>query len=259
VRSELGGLKYPKMKKWFAGIVGIYLWSGVCLNTVGQDLSSLIEEGPTVAAILSRVFGTCAPFSATVQLDVSKKGDPASSTASGSLECKEGKISWQTTLKNIRSAQLSEHAKSVVRQLNGDQIQLVTRPDQSAHYIVMPGAQACLEQELPVIKLSRSRASKERVIIDGHSCGKEQSAVILPDGGTNTLTVWRAKDLRDAPLQIELKETEQVFRLRLTDVRFRPVGAERFQVPASYAKYSSFEDLAQSVLLDKVKRSIGLQ
>ncbi len=82
---------------------------------------------------------------------------------------------------------------------------------------------------------------------------------MLPDGSTNEVLVWRTKELQNLPIQFQISSSGETLRLRLRDVRFQKIAPGRFELPAGLAKYGSVEDLVQSVLLDRVKKRIGLE
>ena len=45
---------------------------------------------------------------------------------------------------------------------------------------------------------------------------------------------WNAADLKDFPLQIEMKEKDNTVRMRFTQVRFVKPDAKQFDLPATY-------------------------
>jgi hypothetical protein len=222
-----------------------------------QDVSWLVDEAPIVSAALVKVLEKCPPFSAEVSVNVTGKADPVPTTAAGSIDSQNGNLRWQVKLGDIRSAQLSSNAKAVVRQINGDRFLLLTRPDKHTNYLVLAGAHACLEQPLPSVKLSGKTASGTDTL-DGRACSKERLRLTQPDGATNQLVLWRAKDLKNVPVQVEFSDSGQVIRVRFSNVRFQSQPGNAFDVPPGLSKYGSMEDLVQSVLLDKMKRRMGL-
>jgi hypothetical protein len=242
------------MKQWLilAGLLAL------SLPAVGQDVSWLLDEAPVVSMVLVKTLEKTPAFSAKVEINVSGKADPSPSAATGTIESQGGNLRWEAKLGDIRSAQLSQNARSVVRQINGEQFLVLTRSDQKANYLVLTGAQAYLEQPLPPMRLSsaNSQAATER--IDGRICSRERLRAVQSGGTTNEVVVWRAKDLKNLPVQIQFTDSGETVLVRFRDISVRAISTLRFQVPAGLAKYSSVEDLVQSVVVERVKKRIGL-
>jgi hypothetical protein len=228
-------------------------------QVLGQDLTGLIEQAPTVSMLLAKVLGTAPSFVAKVDLQVLAKADNSRSAASGVLEFEAGNLRWAARLEDVVSAQLTENARAVVKRISGNKLLLLTRSDQQVNYLVLSEARACLAQALPAVKQSSSKVQPGTETLDGHSCTKQALVFAADASSAYEVVVWRAQDLRNIPVKIQITTPGEVYLVRLKDVHFQKVAVERFQVPAGLAQYSSVEDLVQSVLLDKVKRSMGLE
>jgi len=48
--------------------------------------------------------------------------------------------------------------------------------------------------------------------------------------------VWNATDLKDFPIQIEMKEKDRTVLMHFTNVRFDKPDAKQFDVPAAYGR-----------------------
>ena len=224
----------------------------------GQDLTGLIERSPEIASVLARALERCPSFSAKVDISYAAKPDPAASTALGTFDYAKGNLRWEANLGDIRSGQLTTQARAAVRQINGDQFLLITRSDKMANYLVLAKAQSCLEQPLPTVKLSNRKIESRKETFDGRVCRKEKAIARVADGSTNEVVLWSATDLKGAPLLLQISDSAELFRIHFTNVKLEAVPSSRFQVPGGLATYASFEDLIQSVLLDRLKRRMGL-
>jgi hypothetical protein len=244
------------MKKWLT-IVGL-LALPLCTLTLGQDVSWLVDESPIVSMALVKALEKSPAFSAKADVCVSGKADPSPSAAKGTVEFQGGNLRWLVQLGDIRSAQLSQNARAVVRQINGDRFLLITRSDEKANYLILSGAHAYLEQPLASLRLSPSKAPVLTERIEGQVCSKETFRAVRSDGVTNEVLVWRAKDLKNLPVQIQLHDSGETVQVRFRDITLRSIPPGQFRVPAGLTKYSSLEDLVQSVLLDRVKKRMGL-
>jgi hypothetical protein len=223
-----------------------------------QDVGWLLDEAPVASALLVKALEKCPSFTGKVDLDVSGKADPVPTTATGTIQSLNGNLRWNVKLADIKSAQLSSNARAVVRQVNGDQFQLLTRADLKFNYLVLPGAQAYLEQPLPAIRLVTGKPSPVAERVEGRLCTKEHMRMLRPDGSTNAVIVWKAKELKNLPVQVQFTDSGETIQVRFRDISLQPVSPDQFRLAGGLTKYSSFEDLAQSVVIDRVRRRMGL-
>lgn len=225
----------------------------------GQDIAWLVEQSPIVTGILLKTLEKSPSFTAKVDVQVKGVSDPSPSTAAGTLEYMTNNVRWEAKLADVSSSQLTANARAAVKQVNGDQFLLLTRSDQQANFLVLKGANACLESRFPSFKaIGRpTRLGQETNL--GHLCVKERIVMPTTDRGTNEVLLWRAKDLKNLPTRIQISNAGDKFVLQLQNVRFQQLRPDRFSVPTAIPKYDNFEDLVQSVLLEKMKRRIGLQ
>ena len=63
---------------------------------------------------------------------------------------------------------------------------------------------------------------------------KNKVVVKNDQGPVLQATTWNAADLKDFPVQIELKEKEDTVRMRFTDIRLGKADPQQFDVPAGY-------------------------
>ncbi len=223
-----------------------------------QDLTWLLEQSPVVAGIMVHEFHGLPPFTAMAEIVANSKAEHNSSSARGTIEYQAGAIRWEAKLTDINSAQLTKNAKAAVRQLNGDQVLVLTSLDRGVNDIVLGGARAYLEDPLPELRMINwSDAGMEKIF--DHSCRKVRFQAVRSDGATNQVICWRATEFKNVPLKIQVTESKEVFTVQLADIVFRSVPKARFEIPAGLSKYNSFEDLVQSVLVEKFRRRIGLE
>jgi hypothetical protein len=242
------------MNRWIILAAGL-AWA---TQVHGQDISWLVEQAPTVSTVLVKALDKSPAFSARLEVNVSGPADPVPSAATGVLESQSGSLRWEVKLADIKSAQLSQNARAIVRQINGDQFLLLTRSDLHANYLVLPGAQAYLEQALPTLKSVGSKTPLGSEKIDGRPCTKELQKLAQQNGTAVEVVVWRAKELKNVPVQVQVTDLGETIRLTFHDLHFRPLAPDQFRVADGLAKYGSMEDLVQAVVLEKMKKRIGL-
>jgi hypothetical protein len=222
----------------------------------GQDMGTLVDDAPVLAKTLTKALEKCPTFSADVNIRVSSTADLDVSSASGPLEYRNGCLRWEVRLTDVQSTQLSSSARTAVRQINGDQFVHLTRSDDANSYLVLSGAHACLQQPLPALRwLPKGSAVSDTV--DGRPCLKSQFNAVLLDGTTNQVRFWKSKE--QLPIALQIVQGSERFQIQFKNVHFHSIAPERFNLPGQLTKYNSVEDLVQSVLVDKVKKRLGLQ
>jgi hypothetical protein len=231
----------------------------VILPVSGQDIGWLLEQTPTVSQILVKAFEKTAPFTARVEVSVAGKADPEVSAASAAAAFRNGSFRWDVKLKDVKSPQLSANAKSVIRQVNGEQFVVLIRPDEKVNYLLLPHAQAYLKQDFPPLKLSTTKGRSPTERLAGRECSKEKLTATPPNGEKSEVLVWRDRELKNFPVQIQITDAGEVIQLRFSDIQFRTGPPAKFAVPAGLTKYGTVEDLVQSVLLARLKKRMGLE
>jgi len=130
-----------------------------------------------------------------------------------------------------------------LKQAGMDRIISVFRPDKKATYVMYPGIQSYMSVPLANVaaeasekslKLEKSALGKET--LDGHVCVKNKAVVKNDQWRVFEAVTWNAADLKDLPLQIEIKEKQGTVRMRFTQVRFVKPDAQQFDPPATYSQ-----------------------
>lgn len=223
-----------------------------------QDIAWMLEQAPVVSMVLARLLEKAPSFSARGEVQILSRAEPAPSTARGTVESKGGDLRWEINLADINSGQLSETAKTLLKQVNGDRLLLLTLRRAAVNELIFRRAGACIEQPLPQLKLSASRASQATEVVAGHSCVRERITVRTAEGRTHDVVVWRAKDLQKLPIQVQFADGGEVIRIRFENVRLRAIQAQRFELPANLTKHETIEDMMQWVLAQKIRKRMGL-
>jgi len=74
-----------------------------------------------------------------------------------------------------------------------------------------------------------------RAYIDGHACVKNQAVVRSPKGTVLLqATTWNATDLKDFPIQIEMKDNGNSTILHFMNVNLVKPDPKLFDIPAGY-------------------------
>ena len=141
----------------------------------------------------------------------------------------------------MQSKDLPASTLPSLKQAGMDRIISVFRPDKKTTYVMYPGVQSYLSIPLAKgeaeasekgLKLEKTPLGKET--IDGHACVKNKVVVKDDKGPVFEAVTWNAADLKDFPLQIEMKEKQNTVRMHFTQVQFVKPDAKQFDLPANY-------------------------
>jgi hypothetical protein len=150
------------------------------------------------------------------------------------------KLRLDVDMKLIKSAMIQPAMLNRMKQLGMDRVTSVVRPDKKATYIIYPGAQSYAAMPLATedTLVASERVEKKalgRETIDGHACVKNLST-IRSSKGTMLLqaTTWNATDLKDFPIQLEMKEGGNTTIMHFQNVNLNKPDARLFDIPAGY-------------------------
>jgi hypothetical protein len=153
----------------------------------------------------------------------------------------EGKVRIEINLAQMQSKDLPPSKIAELKESGMERIISLFRPDKKVTYVVYPGIQSY--QTIPLakedndafekgLKLEKTALGKEA--LDGHDCVKYKVVVKDTNGPVLQAVTWNAADLKDFPLQIEMKEKINTVRMHFTQLRFTKPDPQQFNVPAAY-------------------------
>ena len=155
----------------------------------------------------------------------------------------DSKVRLEINLAQMQSTDFSASKLASLKQAGMDRMITVFRPDKKATYVIYPGVQSYQEFPLAIGEaeafekgLTLEKAVLGKETIDGHPCVKNE--VIVKDGKGPVLeaVTWNATDLKDFPLQVQMKQKENTVRMNFTQVRFVKPDAKQFDLPANYGQ-----------------------
>ena len=159
------------------------------------------------------------------------------------LAALDNKVRLEINLAQMQSAQFTAATLAQLKQAGMDHVVSVFRPDKKATYIMYPGVQSYLSIPLAKgeaeamekgLKLEKSSLGKET--IDGHPCVKNKITVRGDKGPVLEAVTWNASDLKDFPLQIQLKEKDNKVLMHFSQVSLARPDAKQFDLPAAYGQ-----------------------
>lgn len=194
-----------------------------------------------INAAFVKLFGPIAAFTAKAEARVLDSSQQETVRMPMDLSALDGKVRLEINLEQMKNKDLPAATVASLKQLGMTRIISVFRPDKKTTYLIYPNIQSY--QNMPLspedaaaseksLKLEKSALGRET--IDGHACAKNKTVIKGDKGSVLEAVTWNAADLKDFPLQIELKQKQNTVRLRFSQVQFARPDAQQFEVPAKY-------------------------
>jgi hypothetical protein len=162
-----------------------------------------------------------------------------------------GKARSEVDMTQVTGKSIAPESKAVFKQMGVDRMVTITRPDKQAMVIVYPGLASYAETPLSPADVQTANASSETV--DGHPCRKEKLSISSKDSKQEGF-VWRATDLKDFPIKIQLSHTNGTTVTSYTNIKFNKPDAKLFEPPAEFDKYDSVEKMLQVGMMKRLPR-----
>ena len=211
---------------------------------IGQAALAQIPAtgSPTgINAAFVKLFGAASAFTAKVEARAFDAAQHETLRMPMDWAALDGKVRLEINLEQMTNKDLPASAIATLKQSGMARIVSVFRPDKKAMYVIYPGIQSyqntpLAPEEAAVsekgLKLEKTVLGKET--IDGHACVKNKALVKGEKGLVLEAVTWNATDLKEFPLQIEMKEKQSTVRFRFSQVQFVKPDATQFEVPAKY-------------------------
>ncbi|HOX58916.1 MAG TPA: hypothetical protein P5205_16920 [Candidatus Paceibacterota bacterium] len=194
-----------------------------------------------INAAFVKLFGAVTTFTARAEARVIDRSQQETVRMPMDWAALDGKVRLEINLEQMTNKDLPPGTVASLKQSGMARIVSLFRPDQKATYVVYPGVQSY--QNVPLapgeveaaqkgLKLEKSALGKET--IEGHACVKNKVVVKGEKGAVLEAITWNAADLKDFPMQIEMKEKQTTVRLRFSQVQFARPDAKQFDLPANY-------------------------
>ena len=220
----------------------------VALFVVLLSGSAAVAQMPTtggaptaVNAAFVKLFGAAEAFTAKVDTRVLDPYQKETVRLLMDFAACEGKVRIEINVAQMQSKDLPPSTISYLKQAGMDRVISLFRPDKKLTYVLYPGTQSYLSLPLSKaeaealekgLKLTKSALGKET--LDGHACVKNKVVVKNDQGPVLQAVTWNATDLKDFPLQIEMKEKQNTVRMHFTQLRFTKPDPQQFNLPAGY-------------------------
>jgi len=194
-----------------------------------------------VNAAFVKLFGSVGAFTARAETRVLDQTQNQLLRMPMEFSSLDGKVRLEIDLSQVQSKNFTPGTLATLKQAGMDRLVSIFRPDKKVTYLIYPGVQSYqdlaqskgeTEAAEKGLKLEKSALGKET--LDGHPCVKNKVAVKSSKEPVLEAVVWNATDLKDFPIQIEMKENDNTMRMHFTNVRFVQPDLNQFEVPSAY-------------------------
>jgi hypothetical protein len=222
--------------------------NGVRLGLLVIFLNSLtamaqMPDGSVNSAMI-KLFGDNA-FTAQADMRVMNSNHVTWLQMPGAFASGNTKLRLDVDVKLIKSSSIPQAMIGMFVQAGKDRVTSVIRPDKKMTYIIYPSARTystlpltAADAEIANQKLEKKLLGKET--IDGHACVKNQTTVKSPKGAVLLeATTWNATDLKDFPIQIEMKESGNSTIMHFMNVKLVTPDPQLFEIPAGFKDEST--------------------
>jgi hypothetical protein len=178
----------------------------------------------------------------------------------GKISFDAGKSRFEVNMSDVQGGKITPDAAAQMKSMGLDQMVILARPDQKAAYLVYPGLQSYVLNNLPETesgttnsdyKVETTELVKETV--DGHPCVKNKAVITDKEGNKQESTVWNATDLKNFPVKIQTIEQGNNVTMLFKNVSIAKPAASLFDPPSGYTKYDS----VQSMMMQQVMKQMG--
>jgi hypothetical protein len=146
-----------------------------------------------------------------------------------------------TKMSGVRASDLEG-----MKQMGMDKMVILRVAEKQASYIVYPGLESYCD--LPPGKKTKGEGKLDKTeigsdTVEKHACTKSKLTFTDDDGQTAEALVWEATDLQGFPIQYQTVDEGQTTTTTFTDIKLGKPDAALFELPASYKKYGSMQEM----------------
>jgi hypothetical protein len=204
-----------------------------------------------INAAMIKMFGDIKAFSAKANVRLLDKDQKETSTMPMTMALREGKMRTDMDLSEVKMAGIPAEAAAMMKQAGMDKMVSLIDPTKKVTTLIYPNMQSYAEMPANEEEVSGTVTSKDvgEEKIDGHTCKKVQLTATDAKGKTQEALVWQAKDLKNFPIQMQMKQKENTVVVKFQEPKLETPPASDFEIPAGYTKYPTFQALLQSAML----------
>jgi hypothetical protein len=222
------------------------------------------ERVPFFAAALTPILAESRDFTARAQWIFFANAAEGRVVTPMTLATSRGRMRWELNLEDSPREQFLPGAVATLKRMKMERITLYLQTGRAVQ-VAFPGAESVVALPLPKDQAVTAKADDKaaqlaqtaiaRETLDGHPCVKFRLTVPVDKKSSEEAFVWRATDLGNFPLRIEIRFGDESHVLRFGTPNFVKLDDRHFAPPGHFTRHPDLESLLQSSLL----RGLGLQ
>ena len=165
---------------------------------------------------------------------------------------RDGKLRAELNMSQISGGQIPPEAAAMLKGSGMDHMVTLILPEKKVSVIMYPGLTsyaevAATEDEIGDGNAETTEMGREK--IDGHDCSKTKFTTTNAKGKKQDTIVWKAKDLKEFPIQMRLAQRANTVILKFDAPKLEQPEAALFAMPTNYTKYATVPALMQAAML----------
>ncbi|HWN96084.1 MAG TPA: DUF4412 domain-containing protein [Methylomirabilota bacterium] len=212
-----------------------------------------------ISAAMIQMFGDIKAFTAQADVHLMDKEQKEISAIPMTFALRDGKMRVDMDLSQAKGSAIPPEAAAMLKQAGMDKMVSLIQPDRKVTAIMYPAARAYAEvpvseDEVAGEKVEFTDVAKE--MVNGHPCQKVKLTSTDAKGKTQVAFVWRASDLKDFPIQMQMAQKANTVLVKFRDPKLESPAATQFDIPAGYTKYPNPQALLQAVMMKMLSGAV---
>jgi hypothetical protein len=215
--------------------------------------------GPRFGGALSKLFGENDAFTASLAMEFKESGRDDLISLPGRILFLKGKTRFEMDVTEAKGTPLPAAAAAQLKAFGLSQVALISRPDKKLAYMVYPGLQSYIENELdddeatePGAKFDVNTTELGKEMVDGQACVKNKVVLTDQKGNKREAVVWNAAALKDFPIKMQYAEEGRDATLTFRDISFTKPDSAAFDPPAAFARYEGMAGFVRGIMLKQL-------
>ncbi len=210
---------------------------------------------------LARLFGKHTAFNATAHIVTTDARGKEKENPTMSYALLDGKLRMEPEVAKSKAGKKHSKEMETADDMGFGQMAILVRPDKKATYMIYPGLKAYCE--VPPSAKSQSTGKESKIettdlgkeTVENHPCTKQQVVITSDTGEREEMLQWVAHDLKDFPVQVQMKDGSDTITTTFRDVKFARPDAGLFELPADFKRYGNMQEM----MMDSAQRMMGGQ
>jgi hypothetical protein len=213
-------------------------------------------QAPGMNAAMTKLFGDVTAFSSKATVRLLDKTQKETMLMPLGFALLDGKMRAEIDLTQLKSKDLQPEAMAMFKQMGMDKMTTIIRPDRKTTMVVYPSMQGYAE--VPMSKEDAAASGKDYKVtstkvgnetVEGHPCEKQKVLVTADNGEKHEALVWKATDLKNFPIQMQIQQGDGSVIMNYRDVSTARPEAKLFEAPAGYTKHPSVEKMMEGAMM----------